>query len=99
MSQHEDRRQFWQAYFQRCKELGMTLKAYAEQEGLTVSVFYGWSKRFKRGEAAATSTFSRVAVKPSPLVEYRLRFPNGLVLEWNGEADSRQLARLVKSLA
>ena len=97
MSQHENRRQFWQAHFQRCKELGMTLKTYAEQEGLTVSVFYGWSKRFKR-EKAATSTFSRVRVKPSPSVEYRLRFPNGLVLEWNGEADSKQLARLVRSL-
>ena len=97
MSQHENRRQFWHAHFQRCRKLGMTRKAYAEQEGLTVSVFYGWSKRFKREEAAA-STFSRVTVKPSSSVEYRLHFPNGLVLEWNGEADSEPLARLVKSL-
>ena len=46
MSAHRDRRQFWRAHFERCQELGMTLKAYAEQEELTVSVFYGWSKRF-----------------------------------------------------
>ena len=51
MGAHQDRRQFWRAHFERCQELGMTLKSYAEQEGLTVSVFYGWSKRFKREQA------------------------------------------------
>ncbi len=96
MRDDHSRREFWQAHWQRCRELGMTLKAYAEQEGLTVSVFYGWSKRFKR-ESAGGSAFTRVVVSTSP-THYRLRFPNGLVLEWSGEADGEQLARLAKRL-
>jgi len=32
MSQHENRRQFWHAHFQHCRELGMARKAYADQE-------------------------------------------------------------------
>ncbi len=67
---------------------------------LTVSVFYGWSKRLKREESVgAGAAFSRVMVVPSRSADFRLRFPCGLVLEWSGEADSGQLARLVKSLA
>lgn len=96
MSHDPNRREFWQAHWQRCRELGMTLKAYAEQEGLTVSVFYGWSKRFKR-ESSSGSGFTRVMVTPSS-TQYRLCFPNGLVLEWSGEADCEQLARLAKCL-
>ena len=98
MGAHQDRRQFWRAHFERCRELGMTLKSYAEQEGLTVSVFYGWSKRFKR-EQTNRSKFSKVTIAASTPAEYRLRFPSGLVLEWVGDPDAAQLARLVKLLA
>jgi len=98
MSAHRDRRQFWLAHFERCRELGMTLKSYAEQEGLTVSVFYGWSKRFKR-EQANESKFSKVRIAASTPAEYRLSFPSGLILEWVGDPDAAQLARLVKLLA
>ena len=97
MSHNRDRREFWQAHWQRCRKLKMTLKDYAEREGLTVSVFYGWSKRFKR-EAAAESGFSRVTIMPETPAQYRLRFPNGLVLEWSGKADAEQLSGLVKCL-
>ena len=36
-------------------------------------------------------------ISSSP-THYRLRFPNGLALEWSGEADGEQLARLAKRL-
>ena len=98
MGAHQDRRQLWRAHFERCQELGMTLKSYAEQEGLTVLVFYGWSKRFKR-EQADESEFSKVRIAASTPAEYRLSFPSGLVLEWVGDPDAAQLARLVKLLA
>lgn len=98
MNHQQDRRQFWRVHYDRCRELGMTLKSYAEQEGLTVSVFYSWSKRFKK-DAAATPGFARVELAPSTQADYRLRFPSGLVLEWSGHADAAHLALLVKSLA
>jgi len=97
MSNNRDRREFWETHWQRCRKLGMTLKEYAEKEGLTVSVLYRWSKRLKR-EEATSSTFSRVTVLPSVPAQYRLCFPNGLVLEWSGETDAEQLSRLVKCL-
>ena len=96
MNPHQDRRQFWQAHIQRCREQGVTLKAYAAQEGLTLSVLYGWNRRFKQ-EASTASSFSRVVVAPAS-AQYRLSLPNGLVLEWSGEIDGEQLARLVSCL-
>ncbi len=98
MSHNRDRREFWQAHWRRCRKLKMTLKDYAEKEGLTISVFYGWSKRFKREAAAAESTFSRVTITSETPAQYRLRFPNGLVLEWSGKADAEHLSGLVKCL-
>lgn len=98
MDQPQNRRQFWWTHCQRCRDLGMTLKAYAVQEGLTLSVLYGWSKRFKQ-EQAVGSAFSRVQLVSARAPAYRLHLPNGLVLEWDGDPDAGQLARLVKALA
>ena len=46
MSHNRDRRAFWHAHWQRCRTLGMSLKDYAEQEGLSLMVFYGWSQPY-----------------------------------------------------
>ena len=97
MNAEESRRQFWQRHLRRCREQGTTLKAYAEQEGLTLSVLYRWSRRLKR-EAATASPFSQVVIAAAP-AQYRLSFPNGLVLEWNGEIAVEPLTRLVRALA
>jgi transposase-like protein len=96
MNPEENRRQFWQRHLRRCREQGTTLKAYAEQEGVTLSVLYRWSRRLKR-EAATASPVSQVVIAPAP-AQYRLNFPNGLVLEWNGEIEVEPLTRLVRAL-
>ena len=98
MSHNHNRRQFWQSHLTRSRELGMTLKAYAEQEGLKLSVFYSWSKRLNKVQETAVG-FARVELKPLNATPYRLHLPGGLVLEWQGQADTEQLARLVKHLA
>ena len=97
MSSNRDRREFWHAHWQHCQALGMTQKDYAKREGLTLTVFYGWTKRFKR-EAGAVSNFRQATVMPETSVQYRLCFPDGLVLEWCGQPDAEQLSRLVKQL-
>ncbi len=103
MARHQNRRAFWRAHYQHCREQGMTLKDYAAQEGLTLSVFYGWSKRFRKENLDSNTPspvgFSRVRVACTSSVQYRLQFPNGLVLEWQGEADSNHLKQLVQALA
>ena len=97
MSNNRDRREFRHAHWQRCQALGMTQKDYGKREGLTVTVFYGWTQRFKR-EASAVSSFRQVTVMPATPAQYRLCFPNGLVLEWCGQPDVEQLSRLAKHL-
>ncbi len=98
MTDPQTRRQFWQSHLQRSRELGMTLKAYAEQEGLKLSVFYSWSKRLNKVEDTAAG-HARVELKGLNATPYRLHLPSGLVLKWQGQADAEQLARLVKHLA
>ena len=98
MSEKQTRRQFWRSHYERCQALGMTLKGYAEQEGLKLSVFYSWSKGFKQ-KSATDSRFSRVQLTRAAAPQYRLCFPNGVVLEFTGEVDAAQLGRLVKILA
>jgi len=99
MSQQPSRRDFWHTHYQRCRERGMTLKAYAGQEGLTLSVFYRWSRRFRKERETPAAGFSRVQVIPGSSARYRLHLPNGRVLEWEGEVDSDYLGRLARALA
>ena len=65
MSQHQSRCQFWRVHLERCRGLGITVKAYAEQEGLTVSVFY---LVLLYGNQRETSAYDRSgdAQKPPP---------------------------------
>ncbi len=93
------RRDFWFDHLQSCHSEGITLKAYAQREGLTLSVLYGWSKRYQKAHAPKTSDFVRAIVnQPQQPGSYRLRFPDGLVLEWDMPADTRQLGQLLELL-
>ena len=85
--QHE-----WLEHLRNCRAQGLSLKAYAEQAGLDVQRLYRWHRRLKRlgfiGGAEAVS-FAPVQVQ-GPRKDtggQRLHFPNGLVLEWDGDAD------------
>jgi len=48
-----------------------TRKAYAEQEGLTVSVFYGWSKRFKRARTIKANSVTAWVAHLSDAIQMR----------------------------
>ena len=98
MEASQPRREFWFEHLSRCQEEGLTLKAYAQREGLTLSVLYGWSKRYKQ-QHGISGQFTRVALSnPDTASHYRLRFPSGLVLEWEGSVDTRELGQLLEIL-
>jgi len=98
MDATQPRHEFWFGHLRRCQEEGLTLKAYAQREGLTLSVLYGWSQRFKQ-QHGIPGQFARVALSTSDTTSrYCLRFPSGLVLEWNGSVDTRELGRLLEIL-
>jgi len=98
MEASQPRHEFWFGHLRRCQEEGLTLKAYAQREGLTLSVLYGWSQRFKQ-QHGTSGQFTRVALsEPDAISRYCLRFPSGLVLEWSGSVDTQELERLLEVL-
>jgi len=98
MDAPQPRREFWFEHLRRCQEEGLTLKAYAQRAVLTLSVLYGWSKRYKQ-QRGISRQFTRVALSTSDSASrYCLRFPSGLALEWEGSVDTRELGRLLEIL-
>lgn len=99
MDRSRPRHEFWFEHLRRCQEEGLTLKAYAQREGLTLSVLYGWSKRYQQQIIGTTERFARVALSTTDSANrYRLRFPSGLILEWDGSVDTRELGQLLEIL-
>ncbi|MEW7978289.1 MAG: hypothetical protein AB2813_00270, partial [Candidatus Sedimenticola endophacoides] len=64
MGHHQDRRQFWQAHYDHCHELGMTLKGYAEQEGLTLSHGKSTLRQNSHYVAWRYASFSKYRIPP-----------------------------------
>jgi hypothetical protein len=83
-----------------CRARGLSLKAYAEQAGLDVQRLYRWHRRLKQlGFIGGSEAVDFSAVQVRGCVQQagrqRLHFPNGLVLEWGGDADLRLVGRLL----
>lgn len=71
---------------------GVSLKAYAEQQGLNLQRLYHWHRRLKRlGLVRCEQTVSFAAVRVCKMRGVggvqRPHFPNGVMLEWEGHAD------------
>ena len=109
-----ERERFWLTHEAALVASGLTAKAYAGKEGLSLHAFYQARKRLRAvgllpaGEArrvsrrsAAKPEFSKVELvgaRRAPL-EYRLSLPNGLVLEWSGGTLPEAVVDLVERLA
>ena len=96
-----ERQREWLGHLRSCREQGLSLKAYAEQSGLEVQRFYHWHRRLKLLGLAGGSeevSFTAVRVQRSqPLGKMRrLRFPNGMVLEWEGATDLVLIEQLLR---
>jgi hypothetical protein len=90
----------WLEHVQACRARGLSLKAYAEQAGLDVQRLYRWHRRLKQlGFIGGSEAVDFSAVQVRGCVQQagrqRLHFPNGLVLEWGGDADLRLVGRLL----
>jgi hypothetical protein len=98
------RRAVWEAHLHRCRASGLSLSAYAKRHGLGLSTLCGWQAPLRAEgliEAAPAPSFVRVepAATPAEPAElggsYRLVFPSGLVLQWQGAADLRLIGQLL----
>jgi hypothetical protein len=96
-----ERQRAWLEHLRACRAQGLSLKAYAERQGLNLQRFYHWNRRLKRLGLAATDapvSFAAVRVSAARAVtgSQRLHFPNGLMLEWDGSADLALVEHLLR---
>jgi hypothetical protein len=83
------------------------MKSYARRHGLSVYGLYAARKRLSQlGIQASASggssvSFARVSAKVSSKQEgcWRVRFPNGTVMEWDAPLEGEQLGLLLQSIA
>ena len=100
------RQREWLVHVRRARASGESFRVYAEQRGLNVSQLYSWHSRLKtQGLLGELEPAGFVQVQSSCRAEspprepggtQRLSFPNGLTLEWQGTADVRLIAQLLR---
>ena len=83
------RQRFWLEHLDACREQRMSLKAYAQEHGLSISALYAAKASLKRRGAVGGAARSRpaatlvpVRLSPTPAVTLvRVLLPNGVVVE------------------
>lgn len=101
-SQLTQRQRYWLEHLERCQAQGLTMKSYAHEQGLKVSALYCWKLKLKqRGVWNTQNTVEfaevRLAAQPTDTGRYRLHFPGGFLLEWEGGVDEAAIVRLVRA--
>ena len=96
-----ERQREWLEHLRACRSQRLSLKAYAEQQGLNLQRFYHWHRRLKRLGAVAASRPVSFAAAQIPAARpvggiQRLHFPHGLMLEWDGSADLALVEHLLR---
>ena len=78
-----DRRDFWSRHLAAIEREGITTKAYAEREGLSVAALYQWRRELKaRAPHCAGGRFVAVELEQPPHTERCvLRLSGGVALE------------------
>ena len=92
---------FWLDHITQCREQNLSLAEYAKAHELHVSKLYYWKKRLKAlGQLPSdpmSGGFTRVQPSSLELCSSgcRLRFPNGMMVEWDTSPAGDYLARLL----
>ena len=83
--------------YQSWKNTGKSRARFAKENGLVLSAFYYWTKKFSRNgkeETAPVGGFGKLDVAPSPgqTATARISYPSGITVELYGIPD-RDLIR------
>jgi len=95
-----ERDRYWLRHEKACDRSGLTARAYARKHRLSIHAFYPARKRLRamgalearvsprprKAEAQSGGGFARVEVGGTPRPRYRVRLPNGALVEWEGTA-------------
>ena len=102
-----ERQVYWLEHLRACEASGLTTSAYAKKHRLSVHALYQARKDQRRREALASSpkrssvTFARVQAAPAAARErsWRIRFPNGAVIELEAPREREDQVHLLQSVA
>lgn len=102
----EDRRSFWRHHLETIEAEGVTTKAYAEREGLSVASLYMWRSELRRepqvpaANASRVSRFVAIEVEQQARPEARpaLHLGRSVTLEMASLPEPAWLAALVQSM-
>lgn len=102
-----DRDRYWLRHHAACEKSGLTAKAYARRHRLSIHALYEARKRLRamgtleavaerpsRAKRGPGGGFARVEVAAAPSPGYRVRLPNGALVEWEG-APGPELAEVL----
>jgi hypothetical protein len=106
-----DRDRTWLRHHGACEKSGLTAKAYARRHRLSIHALYQARKRLRamgtleaaatrpaKAKARARSGFTRVETPAAPRPRYRVRLPNGALVEWEG-ASGPELAEVLGAVS
>ena len=106
-----DRDRSWLRHHRACEQSGLTAKAYAKQHQLSIQGLYQARKRLRSlGVLTAAaeppsktgprpgSGFARVDLSAAASPRYRVRLPNGALVEWEG-ASGPDLAEVLGAVS
>ena len=106
-TQLTERQAQWAKHLRACAASGLTSKAYAEKHQLSIHGLYQARKEHRRRESLASPpnrpsvTFARVHAAPATARErsWRIRFPNGAVVEIEAPREPEDRVHLLQSVA
>ena len=83
MTRNRRTRQEWFSLIEQCKSSGSTVKEFCQQEGIQLSNFYYWSKRYRSLELdgeLVPLTITDNATSRAVNSSYEIVYPNGVIL-------------------
>ncbi|MEN8184859.1 MAG: hypothetical protein ABFS46_20250 [Myxococcota bacterium] len=106
-----ERDRYWLRQHGACEKSGLTAKAYARRQRLSIHALYQARKRLRamgalkpaaprpsQVKARASGGFARVEAPTAPRPRYRVRLPNGALVEWDG-ASGPELAEVLGAVS
>ena len=98
-----ERQRYWLEKLQACETEGKSLSSYAAEQGFQVGAIYAAKKTLMRKGALPPSSgvrFQRVQTQAMNVSkEWRIRFPNGVLVEFSGAADAGSLSTILSAVA
>ena len=98
-----DRQRYWLEQIKACEASGMSVSAYAAEQGFHVGAMYAGKKALvSKGALPGTqrSRFQRVQTAAvTDDKQWRIRLPNGISVEFSGTADAGSLSTVLNTVA